>query len=256
MPSPFPGMDPFIESQRWRGFHSRIIGIIAEFLDPLVDPRYVVDIDDAIYVANDSGERVSKYYGPDLSILQQDGWMENADGNVAVLSEPLLMTLPESEPIEEHFVVLRKGDDDDAVTVIELLSPTNKDGRGREQYLAKREEFIRSDVNIVEIDLLRGGKRLPTVEQLPPDDYFAFVSRADRRPNVEVYHWRLADVLPSIRIPLAEGDPDVVLDLQAVFNVTYERGYTRSLRYDRPILPKLTDEQAEWVEAQLAARRR
>ncbi len=254
MPSPFPGIDPFIECQKWRGFHSTFIPEVAAALTRQVRPRYVIDIEENVYVSRDDGDLI-RIVAPDLAIVQRDGWRDSADGMVAVAAEPTILTFPEVDPIEEPFLVIRSRDGDEAVTVIELLSPTNKSSRdGRTEYLSKRNQVLHSNSNLVELDLLRGGQRLPTVESLPKGDFYAFVTRVDRRPKVEVYSWPLERRLPTIPIPLAEGDPDVLLDLQAVFDSTYDRaGYDYSLKYSKPITPELTAAQIEWVQQQLAS---
>lgn len=253
MPSPFPGMDPFIEPQRWRDFHSSFIPNIKVALTELVRPRYVVDIEENVYLAREDGDLL-RIIAPDVTIKPRTGWLETNDGAVAVESEPALLTLPTIDPVEEIYLTIRSREDDDVVTVIELLSPTNKLSRdGRTEYLNKRNSVLHSEANLVEIDLLRGGKRLPTVERLPRGDYYAFITRVVRRPKVEVYFWPLEQHLPKIPIPLAEGDPDVSLDLQAIFDTTYDRaGYDYALNYSKPIDPPLAESQQAWVAEILA----
>lgn len=254
MSSPFPGMDPFIESQSWKNFHSRMVNAIADTLEPAVRPRYSINIEDNIYLACESGDLQTRFT-PDVTVFQQEGWMDSNDGVVATTAMPALLTIPDVEPIEEHYLVLRAIGRNEAVTVVELLSPTNKSlSDGRNEYLAKRRKLMRSRVNVIEIDLLRSGRRLPTVEPLPSADYFAFVARATQRPQVEVYSWMLADKLPTIPVPLSEGDPDVSLDLQAVFELTYGRaGFSYSLDYKQLVEPPLKDNEAQWLERQLAS---
>ena len=111
-----------------------------------------------------------------------------------------VVTLPMTEPIEIPYLIIRRRDNEETVTVIELLSPTNKSSRdGRAEYLAQRNLLLRGRAHLVELDLLRGGERLPTVEPHPAGDYFAFVSRVERRPQAEVYSWTLAHPLPPSR---------------------------------------------------------
>ncbi len=253
MPSPFPGMDPFLEIQKWKSFHSRFITNLGDALTSFVRPRYVVDVEENVYVAHEEGD-LRKIIAPDVAVMHKEEWLEFADGAAERLAEPAVLTLPAIDPIEEHYLVIRSRDDDVAVTIIEILSPTNKLSRdGRTEYLNKRNTVLHSEANLVEIDLLRGGRRLPTVEPLPKGDYFAFVTRVERRPKVEVYSWPLERRLPTIPIPLADGDPDVSLDLQTVFDTTYDRaGYDYALKYSKPVEPPLSEPQTAWVAEILA----
>lgn len=199
MPSPFPGMDPFIEGQHWRDLHHGMISMIQELLAPNVLPRYVVLVEEDVY------------------------------------------------PIRAYLTV-RYRETREVVTVIEFLSPTNKSPDGRNEYLRKREEVLQSPAHLVELDLLRGGERLPTVELLPPGDYYAFVSRVPHRPKAAVYAWPLSHPLPAIPVPLAGEDPDVWLNLQLAFTTVYERAaYAYSLDYRQPLEPPLNETDAAWV---------
>lgn len=199
MPSPFPGMDPFIEGQHWRDLHHGMISMIQELLAPNVLPRYVVLVEEDVY------------------------------------------------PIRAYLTV-RYRETREVVTVIEFLSPTNKSPDGRNEYLRKREEVLQSPAHLVELDLLRGGERLPTVELLPPGDYYAFVSRVPHRPKAAVYAWPLSHPLPAIPVPLAGENPDVWLNLQLAFTTVYERAaYAYSLDYRQPVQPPLNETDAAWV---------
>jgi len=134
--------------------------------------------------------------------------------------------------------------------VIEVLSPSNKrrNGTGRHEYLTKREEFLSSPTHLVELDLLRGGLRLPVVGSLPPGDFYAIISRVKRRPRCEVYAWTLRDKLPSIPVPLKLGDADAVVPLQEVFGTVYQRSrYDLSVKYDAALDPPVNEAEQQWV---------
>jgi hypothetical protein len=138
---------------------------------------------------------------------------------------------------------------------LEMLSPTNKASEGFQEYRAKRKAILLQKVHLVELDLLVGGKRMPLSRPLPANDYFALVSRADNRPNCEVYSWPVRDPLPKIPIPLTAPDADIHVDLAKVFQATYERGrYARSLRYGQPPMAPLSQDDARWAMA-LSARK-
>lgn len=257
MSSPFPGMDPFIESQAWEDFHHHLIEGISASLVPQVRPRYVVRVEKRVYVENRPNGS-SRTIRPDVAVLERAGgapvWTR--EGGTATLEapSPLILTLPMPEEEHEAYVTIRDGDSMAVVTVIEVVSPTNKapESDGQREYLRKRGEVIRADTNLVELDLLRGGERLPVVEPLPLADYFAFVARAARRPAVEVFHWTLRQPFPDLPVPLAGQDADAVVQLHSVFAAGYDRGgYDYSLDYDRLVDPPLSDADAEWVAARL-----
>ena len=136
------------------------------------------------------------------------------------------------------------------MTVIELLSPSNKRGEGFLQYKVKRNALLSTRVHLVEIDLLVGGERLPLKDALPAGDYFAYVARGDRRPNCDVYAWSIRQALSKIMIPLAAPDPDIALDLGELFTTTYDRGrYKRSLNYSVPPAAPLAAADQQWAAA-------
>jgi hypothetical protein len=133
------------------------------------------------------------------------------------------------------------------ITVIELLSPTNKyAGPDREQYLAKRGQLLASGTHFVEIDLLRGGPRLP-LENLPECDYYVLVSRAEERPEAGLWPLRLRERLPVIPVPLRAPHPDAQLDLQALLHRIYDAaGYEDDIYTGEP-QPRLTPDDATWA---------
>lgn len=264
MPSPFPGVDPFIEGQTWQDFHGAFLEMVREVMVPQVRPRYVVKVEEYVFVAaGDDGER-EEPRGPDVTVALARGKANGKrhGGAAAVALRPVVRTIPlPARRRRQRFLTVRTRTALDVVTVVELLSPWNKDaGQGHGQYLRKREHMFGTRVNLVELDLLRDGVRLPTRERLPRGDYFAFVCRRHRLPKVDVFAWSLRDRLPRIPIPLADGDPDTTLDLQAVFTATYDRtGYDYVLDYSQEVSPALNESDAKWVRQVLndhAKRRR
>lgn len=241
MPSPFPGMDPFVEDQEWDDFHATFNVYVSDALAGVVEPRYVVRLKRRIYMERGMGNdvevrRVAAQRAPDSAPAPVECWL----------------AVPQER--RESFIVIREQQTMETVTIIETLSPANKrtSSDGREQYLAKREEILQSRTNLVELDLLRGGKRLPVLG-MPPGDYFAIISRGFRRPRADVYHWTLRHPLPTIPIPLKKGEPEAPLDLQQVFTTVYDRArYQLSLNYAAiPTMP-LNDADAAWMRQLLA----
>jgi hypothetical protein len=160
--------------------------------------------------------------------------------------------LPISEERRESYLVVRETETRRIVTTIELLSPSNKrpGSRGRRKYLSKRRAVLDSDAHLLEIDLLRGGARMPfETRERVGGDYVVLVSRASRRPKAELSLWSVPARLPIVPLPLAHGDPDVMVDLQAVLDTVYDRaGYDRLLNYAAPLVPAVGAEAQRWVD--------
>ena len=258
MPSPFPGMDPFIESQNWKGFHSNFIGVLGEMLVAKLRPRYIVQTEDYVYLAR-VGDDPDRLLEPDLAVVEAAAAPAMPTGSigeaVATLA-PSMHTLHVPRRYRQKFLSIRDRKFRNVVTVVELLSPTNKTpGDGYSEYLVKRYNVSYTTSHLVEIDLLRGGQRLATREPLEPADFYAFVARTAEASTIEVYHWTLRDRLPAIPIPLSEGDADVLLDLRAAFTTTYDRyGYDYALDYQLPVESPLETVASDWAKSVVAER--
>ena len=255
MPSPFPGMDPFLEvSGDWRDFHATFIATCRDAINDRLPDHYIARIDERFRVVRTGPEPERGRY-PDVSVVRTGPGMASArpEAGVATLDPPPVMVRLakiREEEVRETWIEIRREPDWELVTSIELLSPANKSGRGFAEYLAKREDLIDRPVHLVELDLLVGGRRPPMDDPLPPGDYYAFVSRAELRPASAVYAWSIRRPLPTIPIPLTAPDPDVPLDLAAAFAATYRRGrYERTINYDQPIRLPLGPEDLAWAEA-------
>ncbi len=256
MPSPFPGMDPFLEGSMWKDFHHELISEVRHQLVHLLRPKFVARVELRVFI--ERVETPPKAIEPDVYVVAEParGPRRNPRGHAAAaVAEPFIVQLPEFEEVEEAHIAIYDAEDREVLTVIEVLSPGNKraNSAGRRAYLEKRDGVLKSWVNLVELDLLRGGERMPTESPLPPGDYFALVRRAQARSQAEVYPWRLGDPLPPVPIPLTRDDPDVIVDLADAFRTLYDRaGYDRAINYDRPVEPALAAHDANWVAAVLA----
>jgi hypothetical protein len=240
MPSPFPGMDPFLESQEWEDFHAKFNTAVSDELSQRVEPQYVVRVERRVYVEHMTGDAQARRL--DVAVVVSGTYEDSTiDGAPAAATiAPVECLLPIPEEVRETYLVIRARESREIVTVIETLSPTNKrvGSVGRDLYLTKRDEILQSQAHLVEIDLLRGGMRLPMYDPLPPGDFYAIVSRRQRRPRADVYGWTLRDRLPTIRIPLRQDDPEVSLDLQDIFAAVYDRArYQLSVDYAASLVP-------------------
>jgi Protein of unknown function (DUF4058) len=157
-------------------------------------------------------------------------------------------------PIPHFFVEIRDRLGRRLVTAIEVLSPTNKRGVGRQEYLRRRRRLLRSEAHLVEIDLLHAGRRIPMERALPPAPYYVYVGREESRPMTDVWPIRLDQPLPQIPIPLLEGDADVMLDLQSALTAVYDiSDYSLEIDYRKPPGVPLTPEESAWVVHRLHA---
>ena len=250
MPSPFPGMNPYLEHPEvWHDFHERFIPRLADLLDAQVGSGYLVKIDEHIYVQelDDDGQR--KFFGKaDVSVAETTSWPAKASGGTATLEAPAQVVPVLVDEVRECFIEIRDRQNRALVTVIELLSPANKSGSDRHRYLLKRNEILKSPAHLVEIDLLRGGQWMPFVE-LPPCDYYVMVSRAAKRPKAGLWPLHLREPLSEIPVPLKPGDADVRLNLQQLVQQLYDAaGYAKYI-YDNDLTPALSDDDASWAAA-------
>ena len=251
MPSPFPGMDPSFEHPvLWKEFHARLVIAIANHLQPRLDPRYVASVEERVYIE-----------GPQRRI--PDAWIQRtrdvAGEQAVAVAEPQApgMVVVEVEDLEIHesrVEILDAYNDMRLVTLIEVISPTNKwAGPGRESYVQKQQEILARECHLVEIDLLRRGQHVASVPEwrlrdVSPFDYLACVNRWPRRNRYELFPMRLREPLAEVQIPLTAPDPDVPLPLQEVFDRVYEDGrYYRRVRYEDPCEPPLADDEQAWA---------
>jgi hypothetical protein len=175
----------------------------------------------------------------------------------ALTLEPVTIPMRLLDVESENYLEILHLADQKVVTIVELLSPSNKSGAGRRDYLAKRHGLMGPDVHLVKLDFLIGGHRLPMERPLPPGDFYALIARVERRPDCNVFTWTVRDPLPMIPIPLLAPDPDITVDLALPFATVFERGrYARLIRYDALLDLPLAAEDRIWAEqlARSAAR--
>jgi hypothetical protein len=262
MKSPFPGMDPYIEhGGMWADFHDDLVAEIKRALAPVLPDRYFVQLGERSYVvlAGTDGKEEKAFF-PDVGVDTRERESAPEAGGVAVAepamsSDAVTMRAFIDEHFRENFIEIYAAEPDvRLVTCIEVLSPSNKrrGGEGWEQYLRKRNALLLGQANLVEIDLLRGGQRLPMVEPWPNCPYYLLVGRQSRVPYCRVWPAHFHQALPEIPVPLASPDPDVPLALQPLIEAVYERSrYARRIDYTKPLDPPLTPEQAAWLQERL-----
>ena len=254
MPSPFPGMDPYVENPRiWPNVHHRLITACGDQLGSQLRPKYYVGIEERAYIT-DSDDPGADVIVPDLQIVEPHRtWSaagsDEGGAELEVAELTMTTTLIDLEVREPRLEIL-DAQSRAVITVIEILSPSNKmkGAYSREVYAEKRTELLNSKTHLVEIDLLRvGNSFLPIGKRR--GDYCVHVSRAEMRPKGELWGIRLRHRLPTISIPLKAGDDDAQLNLQEVFTSVYDRaGFDLILNYREAPDPPLDDRQAAWVD--------
>jgi hypothetical protein len=248
-------MNPYLEQEdAWHDFHERFLPLVAEWIAAQVDPRYIVKIDEHIYIHELSAEQRRFLGRADITIGRGTPAATDRQTATAVLEAPAEGYLPAVDVERLAFVEIRDRRNRQLVTLIELLSPANKrPGPDRDQYLAKRHEVLASAAHFVEIDLLRGGRR-PPVEDLPACEYCVLISRSEERPRVGIWPLRLRDRLPLVPIPLRAPDPDAQLDLQEVLHDIYDKAHYQTYIYDGAPDPPLTPQDEVWARQFLPPR--
>ena len=261
MRSPFPGMDPYIESpELWSDFHNDLASEIRAQLNQSIQPNYFARL--TPYVTYEVIE-IGKTHGirPDVGIWHlQPPPGESPTTVAATTPAPIESRVALDIPLRLHSIEVRVAATDELITVIEILSPVNKkpSHTAYRDYQRKRRDLLRSPVHLLEIDLLRQGERPPLEEPVPPAPYYVMLSRTDRRPVVAVWPLQFTDTLPALPVPLLEPDPDTHFDLQAVVASVYERGaYSSQIDYRQPPPPPpLSDEDTAWLDELLHQKER
>jgi hypothetical protein len=229
---------------------------IARQLTPNLAPRYIARAEKRYVVesVDDLAVEIEEVI-PDVGVRQAgDKTFAGTSFKSTAPTLELATVMPRKLPhvwVEIRDAKLRK-----LVTAIEILSPTNKVGRGRRESLNNRARSLHSSAHLLEIDLVRNGRRLPTREKLPPSTYFVFLSRAERRPITEIWPILFDQPLPTVPVPLLPGDQDVSLDLQTVLTTVYELcRYDIEIDYSIPPETPLPLEMTEWCEKTTASRK-
>jgi hypothetical protein len=210
-------MDPYLEDEKlWPSFHHQLVSCLYQILLPGLIDRYRARV----------GQR---HYA----------------------TEQALFTSVVREEHVEEFIEIRQRSDSRPITLVDVVSPTNKTtAAGRAAYLKKRTDAKNSNTSLVEIDLVLQGQPMLDYsrEGLPEWDHAVTVTRSTQPERYEIYTATLQKRLPRFRLPLAPDDRDTVLDLQAAFTRCYDQGsFAAKVDYHRDPVTRLTDENRKWL---------
>ena len=260
--SPFPGMDPFLE-RHWTGVHAKLITYISDQLQPRVGEDLRVRAEERVFLEDDVSE---SFAFPDVFVVEhaRRPQRENSTGGVlmaaSTVAEPRVVEFLEAPVHQRYLEILDITQNRRVVTVIELMSPSNKRGRsGHELYRQKQLQCQQGEVNLVEIDLTRWPGRCflcpqEVVDRECPAEYQACVWRAMRPQAYSLYGFPLRQPIPAIAVPLRPGDRDAVLELQPLIEQVYETSRYDDIDYSQPIAPPLPPADLVWLEERMKLR--
>jgi hypothetical protein len=250
--NPFPGMNPFFE-QQWRDAHTMLIAYFRDALQEQLPGDLSARAEEEVVTVG-VGERPTSYR-PDVQV--REPWTLKEPGAAGLAAQPPTRSATEPilvfvEPEVARWLEIRD-QTGRLITVLELLSPTNKrEAADREDYLRKRRRFTSGGANMVEIDLVRQGAwvfphPVRSVLRQAGACYGACVVRAARPGEWAVYPILLRERLPMLRVPLRPADADAVLDLQPLIDQCHERGRYHLLNYRLALEPPLSPEDDAWA---------
>ncbi len=264
MPSPFPGMDPYLEAPEFfPSFHKRFMVFLEEKLQKALPRPYFANTGERIWI-----EYSQRHIDPDANIHHQNGGRKKKrlsdHGGVALVvpTEPVVVKVT-SDPHRETFVEIYRdeGKQQRLVCTIEMLSAANKKTgeNARGLYLQKQSEILNSNTHLVELDFLRAGRHTTAVplaaavEAASPFDYHVCIHRFDHPNQFLVYPIPLQQPLPTVAFPLLPNDPEVPVALQEISEHAYDAGpHSVCIDYkkDKPT-PALRPEQKKWTQHRL-----
>lgn len=218
MPSPFPGMDPYLEGHDvWPAFHHQLVTCLYQILLPGLVDRYRARV-----------------------------------GYRRYTTEQALFTSIIREEHQEEYIEIRQRNEGRLITLLDVVSPANRTtAAGRQAYLDKRREGKQSGANLVEIDLIVQGQPMLDYsrENMPEWDFAVTVTRSAQPERYEVYTATIQKRLPRFRMPLAGDDRDTVVDLQVAFSRSYDQGgFAQKIDYQRDPAAPLEDEDRQWLD--------
>lgn len=246
MNSPFPGMDPYLEHPTlWTDVHNRLIAAMADAIVPEVAPNYYVGLERRAYLLKP--DDIVFIGRPDVSVMR-----DSADVKTSVaarLDGVMTVDVPMNDEIGEDFLEVHEVKSGKLVTLIEVLSPTNKVSKdGRDQYLQKRSQIFSTQTNLVEVDLLRGGDSMPVVGRTISTDYGILISRGHQRPKAQLYGFSVRQPIPKFPLPLLPRESEPVIDLNTILHQLYTRArFDLRLDYTAEPYPPLSEDDRSWA---------
>ncbi|MBI3359824.1 MAG: DUF4058 family protein [Chloroflexi bacterium] len=252
MPAPLPGMDPWLEHPAlWPDVHQRLITSLAEYLGPILRPRYYVAVETRTYIAASD-----RFRYPDVMVVTTPIRETLTAAPPETAAGPFVVNVPVPDEIEEGYLEVREVASGEVITVVEILSPTNKQpGEGRKTYETKRAEILRTRTHLVEIDLLRDWPAMPFFGDGHQTHYRILIRRGERYNRADLYAFNVRDPFPRFPLPLQKGDAEPIVDLKPLLDTLYDKAsYDLRVDYTKPPTPPLADADLEWAAEVLRRR--
>jgi hypothetical protein len=252
-------MDPYLEGRNiWSDVHNALIVVIRDALAPQVAPAYYVAIEERTYIIE---EDMEEFVGrPDAAIIAVPSNAESySSGRKKDQQSPAFIAqtvnLPFFEKVREGYLEIHDARTHAVVTVIEVLSPSNKaPGAGRDEYESKRRQVLATLTNLVEIDLLRAGEPME-MQPLLKSDYRILVRAGWERPKARLYAFSVRQPIPDLPVPLRHGEEEAVLALGKLLSEIYDRArYDIRLNYRQPPTPPMASKDVAWADELLRAK--
>ncbi len=257
MPSPLPGMNPYLEHPNiWEDFHQNLAAEIQTQLAPQIEPRYFAGLTPHVTYEEVTIQEQPRNIKPDVSVWRTSDASPMAGVMEAIAPPPIVAPVAFELPLKLWSVEIRETELGALITSIEILSPVNKrpNHEAYKSHQRKRRDLMRAAVNLLEIDLLRGGRRTsPSTEPLPAAPYLVFLHRSNNPTQLAIWPLSLREAIPILPVPLREPDPDVRLDLtQAIHRIYARARYHLRIDYRQPPpKPELAPDDAAWLDKQL-----
>ena len=255
--NPFPGMNPYLETPRlWPEVHNSLIALMKSYLRRTLPLRYSVIMEERLGIGVEAPDGPPyRYIKPDLTIIGGEPLPSPAAVR-EMDAGSVVVTLPFRETVREFYISISDRNRDEAVTILEVLSPSNKKtGVGRTQYEDKRGNIFESSVHLVEIDLVRQGQPMPAEGYDGDAPYRHLVSRWRLRPRAALYPFGLQSPIPDVAVPLLEGDAEPKIPLGDILHSLYrEDYYANYVDYGKDPEGPLSDADRAWLDGLLRAK--
>src|SRR4051794_40750165 len=99
MNTPFPGMDPYLEHPAlWTAVHARLMVWLAHQLSPLLRPRYVVSVEERVFLEEAGQHRI-----PNIWVQQARNGSGRTVATGLQIASPVVVEVEELE-VREHFI--------------------------------------------------------------------------------------------------------------------------------------------------------